>query len=732
MAVEPRYPVPTHLEPVRKWLSSGTDADLFEAWESHGHRTWEEYPDFYLQAGRRFVKTGELLLGHHVLSVGLEAIFPRHVQPIASNVRPKPEPEPEYRDPAEIAPAFQHLYAGLSQQKALALAQLGCAEQARTILDRLYHLGFRDGETEGILARTYKDQGLIGDPKCDPPLKRGRSSLLRAKLLYSEGAARCAVRGDHAGAFYNWINVAFCAFILEEWSQCQLTVNEVQRQLDACEAQAALRRAEAARGGTQAAREGREDPWWWSAQGSVYLYKALLKEREEGTAWEEGLDKARDSYIEAVSLAEGNHREIATMAKQKWRIASVARERHLTFPDDLLGIFDVLSVLSFSASGSDASVQCEGTCRSLSPGEKALIYSTIRIGFDGELAQRRGVKAYTTLSCPAEILFVEAVLHHRQVREILRPGHAGVAVHVIVPYDREEVRKDLGDPYWMERFDAAWQAASTRAQAGEIHGDWTKDYLRAFAAPYVHGMARLSADSLNARAQVLDAKRERRAPCIRPYPCNEINEKIQTSPTERLVEGRSAHAGVFHHYLPILYADVEHYGSLTDPELLLFSEIFFPKLRLACLGAGFKDYTLRTQGDSVLMSFKDLVTAVRAACALRQLVMGMDWKAAGLSRNLRIRIALDAGPCCYYHDQATDRIDLCGYYVNRAARIEPITPSGEIYASESFASLWRMKYDFSEFEFVPAGRKVLPKGHGVVVAYQLRPRGGWDSPEVTP
>jgi len=54
---------------------------------------------------------------------------------------------------------------------------------------------------------------------------------------------------------------------------------------------------------------------------------------------------------------------------------------------------------------------------------------------------------------------------------------------------------------------------------------------------------------------------------------------------------------------------------------------------------------------------------------------------------LSLRIALHAGPVYEFRDPITRDRTYGGSHVNRAARIEPITPSGQVYASEAFAAL---------------------------------------------
>ncbi len=91
---------------------------------------------------------------------------------------------------------------------------------------------------------------------------------------------------------------------------------------------------------------------------------------------------------------------------------------------------------------------------------------------------------------------------------------------------------------------------------------------------------------------------------------------------------------------------------------------------------------------------------------------------AGLPEDLQIRISLDAGPCYTYPDTIMQSTEFCGHYVNRAARLEPVTPPGHIFASETFVAL-SYANAITAVRFVYAGQIILPKGHGIIPAYHM-------------
>ena len=65
----------------------------------------------------------------------------------------------------------------------------------------------------------------------------------------------------------------------------------------------------------------------------------------------------------------------------------------------------------------------------------------------------------------------------------------------------------------------------------------------------------------------------------------------------------------------------------------------------------------------------------------------LDFKSVGLPPDTTVRVGLHAGPVFSQHDPIIERVNFFGSHVNRAARIEPVTTPGCVFASEQFAAL---------------------------------------------
>ncbi|MFM8885558.1 MAG: RyR domain-containing protein [Chthoniobacterales bacterium] len=168
----------------------------------------------------------------------------------------------------------------------------------------------------------------------------------------------------------------------------------------------------------------------------------------------------------------------------------------------------------------------------------------------------------------------------------------------------------------------------------------------------------------------------------------------------------------------LLCADAKGYSRLDNELLKVFVKEF-----LGCIGAvveKFRDRTLtvKTAGDGLFMVFRDLASAVAFSLALRNATCAIDWAARGMPDDLGLRISLDAGPMLEFTDPVTGNTDVAGRLVNRAARIEPITPVNHVYASRTLAAL-ALAMEIPGVRFEYAGETPLPKGFGAFQLYHL-------------
>ena len=124
-------------------------------------------------------------------------------------------------------------------------------------------------------------------------------------------------------------------------------------------------------------------------------------------------------------------------------------------------------------------------------------------------------------------------------------------------------------------------------------------------------------------------------------------------------------------------------------------------------------------GDALLFVFRNHLAAAEYALELRDLVRETDWVSLNLPHDLNIRIGLHVGPVYTGKEPLLGRWNLFGSHVNQAARIEPITSPGNVYASDAFAALLSADLN-NRLDCRYVGEIVLPKKFGSYPIYHIK------------
>lgn len=298
---------------------------------------------------------------------------------------------------------------------------------------------------------------------------------------------------------------------------------------------------------------------------------------------------------------------------------------------------------------------------------------------------RRGIGfGYASARADAELLFLEALRGQ------------GAETHIVLPYSAEEHRRELPGPE-AARFERALREAWEVCAATEdrpVRGDafWRyADRLRL-------GLARMHAAGLDGEAHTLS---------LGPHAA---------------AEAGAGDDGIL--LAGILFADVYRYSRLSDRQIPVFLEHF-----LGLVGRVARDHAplfQNTWGDGLYFVFHDVRRAGLCALALNQQIAAVDWEAHGLPADLALRIGLHAGPVLRCTNPVTGGEEYTGKHTVRAARIEPVTPPGAVYASREFAALAAAE-EVGEFACEPVGRVALAKRSATVPLFVLRPRGRADA-----
>jgi class 3 adenylate cyclase len=169
----------------------------------------------------------------------------------------------------------------------------------------------------------------------------------------------------------------------------------------------------------------------------------------------------------------------------------------------------------------------------------------------------------------------------------------------------------------------------------------------------------------------------------------------------------------------MLFADVVGFSTLQETQVPRFVAHFLAAIRDQGAALAAPPLMVNTWGDGLFLAFEDLRVAARFAVDLVKRVKHADWSAQGLPEHLNLRVALHAGPVYVGTDPVTGRPTCFGTHVNKAARIEPITPPGQVYASQAFAALAAAE-DAPGIQCEYVGQLPLAKGFGTFPMYLLR------------
>jgi class 3 adenylate cyclase len=171
--------------------------------------------------------------------------------------------------------------------------------------------------------------------------------------------------------------------------------------------------------------------------------------------------------------------------------------------------------------------------------------------------------------------------------------------------------------------------------------------------------------------------------------------------------------------MAVLFGDLPRFSALDDAGLAAFYEG-----PLVAMAEALDRHPARYRnawGDAVQIAFDDVSAAAGCAFDMRAALEGQD-------PPIHPRFALDFGPMLPVHDAVQRAEKFSGRAMTRAARIEPVTPPGRIFATEAFACEVALLPRGAPLACDYAGRIPTAKGFGSLPLYALR--RAWAQEEV--
>ncbi len=560
----------------------------------------------------------------------------------------------------------------LRQLQGLALARSGAAERASRILEELVGEGHADTETLGMLGRTQKDRAARARTPSE-----AKQFLRRAAATYAQAHA---ISGD----YWTGINAATTALLIGERERALALASKVRA--------ACLREL----------RRGAGDRYWLLAT----LGEAALIARD----WAE----ANDRYAEAAQIAGRRFGDLqasrrnARLLLDFWRVDPAEVERHLRVPP----------VAVFAGHMIDH------------PGRKmprfpAHLEKEVANLIRQAIARIGAAIGYSSAACGSDILFLEAMLE------------AKGEIFVALPCAPEDfVAKSIIDESWRRRFDRVLGRATRVVVASREqlrHESVSYDYTNQI----ILGLARIRAGQLNTELAAIavwdqqpgDGPGGTASAIVRwrklglPIEMIDLSSfspaKSQPRSQPRLTSRRRLDSETGAEIRAILFADAVGFSKLTEAELFLFVREFMGEVGQLVRQWEREIITRNTWGDCIYLTFQTVQAAGNFALDLSEMISRIDWPKRGLPASSNFRIAVHAGPV-YSQFEPIKRVRECfGAHVNQTARIEPIAPPGQVYASEAFAALAAAQ-NVSEFTCEYAGQVPMAKAYGIYPMYHVR------------
>ena len=434
------------------------------------------------------------------------------------------------------------------------------------------------------------------------------------------------------------------------------------------------------------------------------------------------VDEAKAHYAAAFRACNGGAGSVAAMRRQLRLLARVLPEAC-----DMLAVLPVPNVVAFAGHMIDAPDRTV-------PRFPASIESAVMSALRERLRTLGAPVIYTSAACGSDLLLAEVALD------------AGCELNVVLPFDRADfVRTSVavGGAAWVERFDAVLARASRVIMATE-EGYLEDDVLFEHAALLVEGLAMLRAGQLQTeptllcvldpqqdvriggtRASVERWRASRREPLVidlRALRANAVAANPPVSAAGTSLHGQGV-SGVDakrprRALRTMLFADFAGYSRLQDAFVPLFQQRFFDIAAGVIEAARIKPLEAKTWGDALYAVFESATEGAAFALEFLERMLAVDWTVAGLADTSQVRVALHAGPVFRGRDPVMQSDSHFGSAVVRAARIEPVTPPGMVYASEAFAATLAAtgQRDYG-LEYI--GTVSLAKGYGASRIYRL-------------
>ncbi len=353
-----------------------------------------------------------------------------------------------------------------------------------------------------------------------------------------------------------------------------------------------------------------------------------------------------------------------------------------------------------------------------------------------ELELAGTVDGFASAACGGDILFLEAIL--------ARGGN----VHVVLPCPVAEFRLDCVDIIpgadWGSRFDRVLARARTLEILGE---QYASDNAMASecCGRVIIGLAERCASEKDEEPVMLalwdgrpgDAAggthsivqyaldhgfKVRLMMDLEPSGHAGTRDLLALTPgTSSAIRRFTSRDNLPQHICAVVFADAVGFSKLRERDVPHFVQFYLSCAMQALQANEIVPLVKNTWGDGLYFVFQSVRDAGLFAVEFRDRILAADWPTLGLTAAPNVRVGVHAGPLYRIYDPVLGQWSYAGSQVTRAARMEPSTDPGKVFASLTFVALAAAERA-SEFSCHPAGRRQLAKYAGEMTLFELARR----------
>jgi len=309
---------------------------------------------------------------------------------------------------------------------------------------------------------------------------------------------------------------------------------------------------------------------------------------------------------------------------------------------------------------------------------------------------------YSSAGCGSDLIFIEAMLE------------LGGEVNIILPFaiqDFIETNVRHAGPRWEKRFEKALAKAHTVSFASEDRY-LGHDMLYRFSNHVMHGSAVMRGKFLTTEPHLM-AVWHSRAESLPGGPSDFIdrwsnistlhlidldelhNTNGSTEPLDMSLvkpQKRSLSFDPFVAKSPdrtiksMMFSDLHGYSKLEDEHIPCFLD-FLEKLNQAMEKINSDLDSVNTWGDAIFAVADSAVKIADFGLRYCDIIENLGKKYPEFPFPIRARISLHSGPVFVAEDPFIKKMNFYGGHINRAARLEPVTAVGQVYATQQFVAM---------------------------------------------